>query len=105
MFVPGYIDQEDVAALYSLATAFAYPSLWEGFGLPVLEDPALRADVSESGHCLAAQFSRGRCARKTLAVYEAVVGYDSGGAGMALRSDPLLDTRTTSHTSAISTGA
>ena len=48
---PGYIAQEDVAALYSLATVFAYPSLWEGFGLPVLESmacgtPVLTSNVS-----------------------------------------------------------
>jgi glycosyltransferase involved in cell wall biosynthesis len=34
---PGYIDAGDIAPLYSLATVLAYPSLWEGFGLPVLE--------------------------------------------------------------------
>jgi glycosyltransferase involved in cell wall biosynthesis len=47
----GYIEAGDVAALYSLATVFAYPSLWEGFGLPVLEamacgTPVLTSDVS-----------------------------------------------------------
>lgn len=33
----GYADEQDLAALYSGATAFVYPSLYEGFGLPVLE--------------------------------------------------------------------
>jgi glycosyltransferase involved in cell wall biosynthesis len=33
----GYVEDEDLAALYSLCTVFAYPSLYEGFGLPVLE--------------------------------------------------------------------
>lgn len=47
----GYIDGGDLAALYSLATVFAYPSLYEGFGLPVLEamacgTPVLTSNVS-----------------------------------------------------------
>lgn len=33
----GYADDEDLPVLYSGATAFIYPSLYEGFGLPVLE--------------------------------------------------------------------
>jgi glycosyltransferase involved in cell wall biosynthesis len=33
----GFVDDDDLAALYSLCTVFAYPSLYEGFGLPVLE--------------------------------------------------------------------
>jgi glycosyltransferase involved in cell wall biosynthesis len=35
--VPGYVADEDLAALYSGASAFVYPSLYEGFGLPPLE--------------------------------------------------------------------
>jgi glycosyltransferase involved in cell wall biosynthesis len=33
----GYVQEEDLAALYSGALAFVFPSLYEGFGLPVLE--------------------------------------------------------------------
>lgn len=40
---PGWIPREDLYDLYARATAFLYPSLFEGFGLPVLE--ALAAGV------------------------------------------------------------
>lgn len=33
----GYVEEEDMPALYNLASAYVYPSLYEGFGLPVLE--------------------------------------------------------------------
>lgn len=33
----GYVAETDLPALYSAADAFAYPSLYEGFGLPPLE--------------------------------------------------------------------
>jgi glycosyltransferase involved in cell wall biosynthesis len=37
VLMPGFIPDEDLAALYSGALAFLFPSLGEGFGLPVLE--------------------------------------------------------------------
>lgn len=33
----GFVDDEDLATLYSLAECFIFPSLYEGFGLPPLE--------------------------------------------------------------------
>jgi len=33
----GYVPDEDLAVLYNMAAVFVYPSLYEGFGLPVLE--------------------------------------------------------------------
>jgi glycosyltransferase involved in cell wall biosynthesis len=33
----GYVDEQDLPALYSAAAIFVYPSLYEGFGLPILE--------------------------------------------------------------------
>ena len=33
----GHVSREDLSALYCAATVFCYPSLLEGFGLPVLE--------------------------------------------------------------------
>lgn len=33
----GYVKDEDLSIIYSNASFFIYPSLYEGFGLPVLE--------------------------------------------------------------------
>jgi glycosyltransferase involved in cell wall biosynthesis len=37
MHILGYVEGSDLAALYRLAHVLVYPSLYEGFGLPILE--------------------------------------------------------------------
>ena len=44
----GYFDEEDKPALYKGATIFAFPSLYEGFGLPPLEAMASGVPVISS---------------------------------------------------------
>jgi len=44
----GYVASEDLPALYAAADAFAFPSLYEGFGVPVLEAMACGAPVVTS---------------------------------------------------------
>ncbi|OGE81748.1 MAG: hypothetical protein A2826_02985 [Candidatus Doudnabacteria bacterium RIFCSPHIGHO2_01_FULL_43_23] len=51
VLLPGYVDAEDLPTLYRNATIFIYPSLYEGFGLPVLEaltsgTPVITSDSS-----------------------------------------------------------
>ncbi len=44
----GFVDASDMPAIYSMADIFAYPSFYEGFGLPVLEAMACGTPVLTS---------------------------------------------------------
>jgi len=45
---PGYVPSEDVPVFYNAADVFVYPSLYEGFGLPILEAMACGVPVITS---------------------------------------------------------
>jgi glycosyltransferase involved in cell wall biosynthesis len=48
IFLPGYVDDRDLPSFYSACDLFVFPSLYEGFGLPVLEAMACAAPVLAS---------------------------------------------------------
>jgi len=45
IFFTGYVQDEDLPAIYNLATLFIFPSLYEGFGIPPLEAQACGCPV------------------------------------------------------------
>jgi glycosyltransferase involved in cell wall biosynthesis len=53
----GYVPDEDLPALYNLARAVAFPSLYEGFGLPILEGMACGTPVLTSNRSSMAELS------------------------------------------------
>jgi len=51
VYLPGYVDEEDLGMLYRLAYSMIYPSFYEGFGLPIVESllsktPVITSNVS-----------------------------------------------------------
>src|SRR5438445_10988639 len=48
ILMPGFVPDEMLPAIYSAGSVFAFPSLYEGFGLPILEAMACGTPVVAS---------------------------------------------------------
>ena len=48
IIITGYIDEDDKIPIYKLAQIFVFPSLYEGFGMPILEAMAAGTPVITS---------------------------------------------------------
>jgi glycosyltransferase involved in cell wall biosynthesis len=72
----GYVAEEDLPALYSNAELFLYPSLYEGFGFPVVEAMACGVPVVTSSTSSLAEIAEGAALlvdpRNTRAIAEAM---------------------------------
>ena len=55
VLLPGYVDEPTLLGLYRAAEIVACPSLWEGFGLPLLEALACGTPVLAAPHAAAAE--------------------------------------------------
>ncbi|MEZ4709949.1 MAG: glycosyltransferase family 1 protein [Caldilineaceae bacterium] len=88
VLLPGFIDDADLPALYRAAEFFAFPSLYEGFGIPILEAQACGAPVlTADNSCLPE-------AAGTAAVYVQAESVESIAHGiLQLAHDPTLRQR------------
>jgi len=48
VLLPGYVEAQDLPIMYNAAEVFVYPSLYEGFGLPIVEAMACGTPVVTS---------------------------------------------------------
>lgn len=75
----GFVREDDLVKIYNLATIYIQPSLYEGFGLPLVEAVACDTPVEYNHKCQALveimennNYSWEKTAKETLKVYENV---------------------------------
>lgn len=51
VYFPGWVEHGDLPAVYSLADLFAFPSLYEGFGIPLIEAMACGCPIVTADTC------------------------------------------------------
>lgn len=93
--IPGPVPEAELPALYSGALAFVYPSLYEGFGLPVLEAMQCGAVVITSRDAAVMEVTAGAAvhveATDTRALAQALAAIASSPATFSGMRDLALD--------------
>jgi glycosyltransferase involved in cell wall biosynthesis len=72
---PGWIEHGDLPAVYSLADLFAFPSLYEGFGIPLIEAMACGCPIVTANTCAPPEVLQGSgCLVDPLSVEDIAAG-------------------------------
>lgn len=75
ILLPGWITHADLPAVYSLAELYAFPSLYEGFGIPLLEAMACGTPIVTATTCAAPEVTDGAaCLVDPLSVEDIAAG-------------------------------
>jgi glycosyltransferase involved in cell wall biosynthesis len=56
---PGWVNHADLPAVYALADLFAFPSLYEGFGIPLIEAMACGCPIVTAETCAPPEVTEG----------------------------------------------
>ena len=83
----GYVPESDLPALYALARVVAFPSLYEGFGFPIVEAMACGTPLLTSNRSAMAEVGRDAA----LLVDPTAVGSIADGLAALLDDQPLRD--------------
>ncbi len=87
----GFVDDDELACLYRGAAAFAFPSLFEGFGIPVAEAMACATPTVVSAHASLDEVSGGAALRADPGSPAAFAEALARGSGLALGARQTRD--------------
>ncbi len=87
---PGWVNHADLPAVYCLADLFAFPSLYEGFGIPLLEAMACGCPIVTANTCAPPEVTAGAaCLVDPLNVMEIARGMQTVIADRARRAEMI----------------